>query len=558
MKKFVVSVLAALLAFAGFTPQAQADEFPVQWRSWWVDSFNQGLRTPSEVSRLVADAKAANVNALVVQAVRRFDCLCNNSNFPRAQVPGLAAAPFDPLAEVIRQGRAAGLEVHAWVNIATFWNAAATAEAGHAFRSHGPSASGANSWVNKAHDGSDRAGNSYYVDLANPAAVNYLVDGIASILRNYSVDGINLDYVRYPDNRSGGRGNEWGYSETSLQRFRADTGRADKPAPADAQFSQWRRDQVTNTVQRIRNAIDSVRPAADLSVNGTAYGHGPSATRSWQSADPYATVMQDWYGWARSGLIDMVVLMNYKNEANASHAAMFASWNQFLVRVKNETGRHMVSGPGLYLNTIPNSVRQTQVVTSLGLGWSGYSYANVSQAATASNSLATKTQQRNELTNSLKASVFTRPATIPGSPWKNAQDLYTTPGHHHVNGREWRTSCEPYSQTTRCRTEILGTKVTYSGGRYVSTNGWVFNNLTYLPLMTQAQWGSNPLARNGTFTSNGRQWRTECNNQATGQGACRSYIYSPNTIQARQNANGSWSYYHANVWVFNNMVLFKK
>nr|WP_231980520.1 polysaccharide deacetylase family protein [Tessaracoccus coleopterorum] len=48
-------------------------------------------------------------------------------------------------------------------------------------------------------------------------------------------------------------------------------------------------------------------------------------------------------------------------------------------------------------------------------------------------------------------------------------DVYTTPGEHTVNGRQWRTWCEPYSQTARCRTEIR------SGGV------WVFNNLTYLP-----------------------------------------------------------------------------
>lgn len=557
MKRFLVSVLAALLAVAGLAPGAHAEEFPVQWRSWWVDSFNPGLASPAQVSELVADAKAANINALVVQVVRRFDCLCNNATFPRAE--GVSPASYDPLAEVVRQGRAAGLEVHAWVNIATFWaSATPPADSRHAFHAHGPSASASNSWLNRTRDGANRAGNSYYVDLSNPAVVDYIAGGIASILRNYPVDGINLDYIRYPDNRTAQRGNEWGYSEASLQRFRAATGRTGTPAPDDAWFSQWRRDQVTNTVQRIRNTINSVRPAADLSVNGTAYGHGPSATRSWESADPYATVLQDWYGWARSGRIDMVLLMNYKREDNASQAAMFSSWNQFLVKARNDTGRHMISGPGVYLNTIPDSVKQARAVTSLGLGWSGYSYGNVSRAATASSSLATKTQQRRELMSALKAEVFTRPATAPGMPWKNPQDVYTTPGHHYVSDREWRTTCEPYSQTTRCRSEIWATTITHTGGRYVAQNGWAFNNLTYLPLMTRSQWASNPLARTGNFTSAGRQWRTECDTATTGRGGCRSYIYAVNVVESRQNSNGSWSYHNVNKWVFNNVVLFKQ
>ena len=42
-----------------------------------------------------------------------------------------------------------------------------------------------------------------------------------------------------------------GLPERSFKRrFRAATGRTGTPAPDDTRFSQWRRDQVTNTVQR--------------------------------------------------------------------------------------------------------------------------------------------------------------------------------------------------------------------------------------------------------------------------------------------------------------------
>lgn len=109
----------------------------------------------------------------------------------------------------------------------------------------------------------------------------------------------------------------------------------------------------------------------------------------------------------------------------------------------------------------------------------------------------------------------------------------------------------------RCFTDIWGTQVSYVGGRYVATNGWVHNNLTYLPYLTRAQWGSNPLANAGGFTSAGRQWRTECDTATTGADACRSYILTSNKVQAAQNADGSWRYFLADVWEFNNMVLFK-
>ncbi|NHB85802.1 hypothetical protein G7085_17875 [Tessaracoccus sp. HDW20] len=61
-------------------------------------------------------------------------------------------------------------------------------------------------------------------------------------------------------------------------------------------------------------------------------------------------------------------------------------------------------------------------------------------------------------------------------------DVYTTPGTHTFNGRRWRTSCEPYSQTERCRTDILATAIRQrADGTFFQETDWVFNNLTYLP-----------------------------------------------------------------------------
>lgn len=118
--------------------------------------------------------------------------------------------------------------------------------------------------------------------------------------------------------------------------------------------------------------------------------------------------------------------------------------------------------------------------------------------------------------------------TAPADPG----DVYSRPGFHNVNGRWWYTHCEPYSQTIRCRTDIWATNHGQSA--------WTFNNLTYLPRMTRAQWGNNPLANPGEFTSDSRRWRTECETPATGRNGCRSFVWSD----------------HAG-WVFNNIVRFK-
>ena len=90
----------------------------------------------------------------------------------------------------------------------------------------------------------------------------------------------------------------------------------------------------------------------------------------------------------------------------------------------------------------------------------------------------------------------------------------------------------------------------------VKSTGWTFNNLTYLPLMTREQWKGNPLAESGTWTSNGRQWRTECDTAATGRGGCRSYIRAE-YVAASKQADGSYTYRKVTGWVFNNQVRFR-
>ena len=40
--------------------------------------------------------------------------------------------------------------------------------------------------------------NGYFIDPANPEVRDYLQNILKEIIENYNVDGINLDYIRYP------------------------------------------------------------------------------------------------------------------------------------------------------------------------------------------------------------------------------------------------------------------------------------------------------------------------------------------------------------------------
>lgn len=131
-----------------------------------------------------------------------------------------------------------------------------------------------------------------------------------------------------------------------------------------------------------------------------------------------------------------------------------------------------------------------------------------------------------------------------------AVDVYITPGHHNVNGRQWYTECEKYSSTvTRCRTDIRATQVKLIRGRYVSVFGWVFNNLTY-KASPRSQWSNNNLGKTSHWTSNGRRWYTECDTPQTGYNGCRSYIWATHIVAA------GTGYQQIQSWVFNNMVRF--
>lgn len=137
---------------------------------------------------------------------------------------------------------------------------------------------------------------------------------------------------------------------------------------------------------------------------------------------------------------------------------------------------------------------------------------------------------------------------FPGSA--RADDVYTNPGNHRVNGRDWRTRCESYSTTVdRCHTEIWGTQVRRVGNTFRTVTGWMFNNLTYLPSPPQP-WVGNPLATPGTHTVGSRQWRTQCNTQWTGGGGCRTEVLA--SIPEYRNGR----YVTVQKWVFNNIVQF--
>ncbi|MBO3130423.1 family 10 glycosylhydrolase [Dermatophilus congolensis] len=385
---------------------------PQQMRALWVDAWEPGLFSGAEVSSLVATAKQMGVNTLVVQTVRRSDCLCNKSILPRAA--GTGAAQFDPLADVVAKGHAAGLQVHAWVVVGKMWSgASAPSDPRHVFNVHGPGTK--DSWSDRRYDGTVSADGTTFLDLGNPAARKHVVATVDSIQKNYAIDGVNLDYIRYPDQTASGRlDNDWGYTPVALAAFRRTFKTTGTPAPGDPLWHRFRRDQVTAVVRGVHDQMMRRDKRDRLSVNAIAFGQGPGASTNWTRTDGFRQTVQDIPRWTHQKIVDSVFVMNYRSASDATQRRYFTSWVQGMAALQKRDGRTMVSGNAMWNNTIAQSIAQYQEAARAGVGWAGYAYSTM----TIPDPQVGVSAQRALVAGTFGNGPFRVKAAVPSMPWK--------------------------------------------------------------------------------------------------------------------------------------------
>lgn len=160
-----------------------------------------------------------------------------------------------------------------------------------------------------------------WLDPAVPGVKIELVSLVQELLNGYpNLDGIHLDYIRYPANMPFspgtrfGQGLSLGHGATTRKRFKAETG-IDAPfgttlGNADA-FDNWRRQKLTELVDAISSQAKFQHPDIIMSAAVWAY-----ANRA------YLSCFQDWRGWLGSDVIDVAVPMLYtKDTALFAHVA---------------------------------------------------------------------------------------------------------------------------------------------------------------------------------------------------------------------------------------------
>lgn len=232
---------------------------------------------------------------------------------------------WDPLAEAVELAHQRGMELHAWV-----WTFAAGNQVHNTLLNQpasypGPVLAAHPDWANYDNRAQmiPPGQTKPFLDPANPEVRRYLLSLFEEIVTRYNVDGLHLDYIRYPfqDPRDGGH--TYGYGMAARQQFHRLTGvdpitlspgatrtsAAAGQTPEQQLWQQWtafRAEQVNSFVADTARMVRRHDPDLVLS---TAVFAIPERRR-------VNEIQQNWELWAQRGDVDMIVLMSYASDTS--------------------------------------------------------------------------------------------------------------------------------------------------------------------------------------------------------------------------------------------------
>jgi len=278
-----------------------------------------------ELTDMLDRLKAININTILLQTRVRGTVI-----YPSAIEPwdicltgreGLTPG-YDPLRFAIDECHKRGMKIQAWVVTLPLgkWKSIGCKQ----MRSKYPKA------VKKLKDEG-------FLNPESDKTADILADICSEIVRNYNVDGIHLDYMRYPDG------------------WRVKSNR------------QQGRDNITRIVRKIYRSIKAVKSEVMLSCSpiGKYSDLTRYSSRGWNARD---AVCQDAQGWLKEGIMDQLYPMIYFKENNFYPFA--ADWAE-----QCPDGRQVVSGLGTWMLdrregdwTLSEVIRQLNVSRQLGMG----------------------------------------------------------------------------------------------------------------------------------------------------------------------------------------------
>ncbi len=330
-------------------------------RAVWASILSPCMNTEEEIHQLVSAVRKAHLNTIIIQVRRSGSVYFNSKLEPRAAA--IQNRPeYDPLAILIKEahdtsGGKVRLDVCAWFNVFPVGRQRELQNAKPA-----PLTVTHPEWFTRDRNGNVKTS----LDPGIPEVHDHIISVIEECLAHYEVDGVNLDFIRYPEEDAG-------YNPIALKRYNRLTKSTCIPDPDDAAWNEFRRDQITHFVRRCGVSVWRLRPDAVFSIDAVGYGRPP--LEEFADSAPYNQVHQNWAEWIKRAYVDVVCRMGYKREYVPVQAQHFRGWADFSKKLQDECpGRLVTIGIGGYFNSTTDTLTQYREAQKRGLGTSIFSY----------------------------------------------------------------------------------------------------------------------------------------------------------------------------------------
>jgi len=209
-------------------------------------------------------------------------------------------AGFDPLKIWITEAHKRGIRVHVWFQTFYVGNTPPETNPSYILARHPEWANRQKRTANtESIPFSTSEHNGYFIDPANPEAQAFLYELLSEIVNRYRPDGINLDYIRYPQSLSSNYSNydesNWGYTKFARDEFKEAYGVDPiELTVKDPLWDYWRFyrcSKVTNFVRK----VSSLCRANRVQFTAVIFPNRASAMD---------TKLQDWKMWSINNFVD--------------------------------------------------------------------------------------------------------------------------------------------------------------------------------------------------------------------------------------------------------------
>ncbi len=320
----------------------------------WVTRWD--YRTREDCRAIAENCKAIGMDTILFQVRGNATAFYRSTLEPWAEQFDFKDPGFDPLATMIEETHSRGMRLVAWVNVVpAWWGLTPPTAPNHVYNKHPE-------WLWYDQKGKRQAlSEKFYVSLnpCLPEVRAHIVAVVNEIVSNYAIDGLHLDYMRFPNEAPAtpaGTDIDYPRDAKTLQLFAAATKKTpDQDPPA---WDKWRTAQVTELVRQIRAKVRAQKPEVEVS---SAVG---------VKRESALTHHQDAYTWLAEDLVDAVYPMNYTADPKV-FATRTDVWN------KAAPGERIVQGVNFGMGTPETMRAQVEVALERSEGFAIFAYSSL-------------------------------------------------------------------------------------------------------------------------------------------------------------------------------------